>query len=202
MLNSAHNTNYYTDGYFAIKQTVSLLLSISAFVGLSLVPFAWLRQKAGTLLASGFVLCALLFVLGNMLHVSAIAQCSLGACRWFSLGPLGSFQPAEMLKFGMLIYMALFLGKRMRQGVINDLHQTIIPMVIMMCAALFFVIFLQKDMGTGLALTAMVACMVVMSGMSWRWLAYLAAGCVALVLLLIVIAPHRMERVATFFQGG
>ena len=144
VLNSAHNTNYYTDGYFAIKQTVSLLLSISAFVGLSLVPFAWLRQKAGTLLASGFVLCALLFVLGNMLHVSAIAQCSLGACRWFSLGPLGSFQPAEMLKFGMLIYMALFLGKRMRQGVINDLHQTIIPMVIMMCAALFFVIFLQK----------------------------------------------------------
>lgn len=201
VLNSAHNTNYYTDGYFAIKQTVSLLLSISAFMGLSLVPFAWLRQKAGTLLASGFVLCALLFVLGNMLHVSAIAQCSLGACRWFSLGSLGSFQPAEMLKFGMLIYMALFLGTRMRQGVINDLHQTIIPMVIMMCAALFFVIFLQKDMGTGLALTAMVACMLVMSGMSWRWLAYLAAGCVALVLLLIVIAPHRMERVATFFQG-
>ena len=201
VLNATHHTSYYTDTYFAFKQTLSLGLAAVAFVGLSLVPFARLQARAGTIVAVGFGLCTLLFVMGNMLHVTAIAQCSLGACRWFNMGPLGSFQPSELLKFGMLLYIALFLGIRVRQGVLNDYQQTIIPVVLMTLAALFFVVILQKDMGTGLTLSAIIASMLVMSGMNGRILAAMALGGVLLIGVMIVIAPHRMERVVTFLQG-
>lgn len=201
VLNATHHTTYYTDTYFAFKQTLSLGLAAVAFVGLSALPFAWLQARAGMIMTVGFGLCALLFVMGNLLHVEAVAQCSLGACRWFNIGPLGSFQPSELLKFGMLLYIALFIGARARQGVLDDYQQTVIPVVLMTLAALFFVVVLQKDMGTGLALSAIIASMLVMSGMNKRILATMLLGGVVLIGIMIAIAPHRVERVMTFLQG-
>lgn len=201
VLNAAHNTAYYTDTYFVLKQTVSLFLAIGAFIALSLIPFGKIKEKSGIILAIGFGLCALLVVAGNMLHIDAIAKCTLGACRWFQLGPLGSFQPAEFLKFGILLYMAWFLGVRYKAGKLDDIQQTIIPASLMTLAALFFVVVLQKDMGTGIALTSIVASIFVVSGIKGKTLGILALAGTLFIISMIVIAPHRMERIATFIQG-
>lgn len=201
VLNNAYGTDYYGSTYFFVKQTISLFLALVAFIVAAVLPYQVLQKHAGKILATGFIACAVLLFFGNIIHVEAIAQCSLGACRWFSLGPLGSLQPAELVKFGLLLFTAGFLGTRAQQGLINDRHQTLIPLGIIVGVALVFIIGIQKDMGTGLTLIAILAAMLLMAGLKLRiWL--LLAGVMFIVgVLFVLIAPHRLERISTFFSG-
>jgi cell division protein FtsW len=198
VLNNSAGTDY-TGIYFFIKQTVSIFLALAAFALTALVPYVFFRKHAKTILLIGFISCAVLAVAGWI--GLGIAQCSLGACRWYDLGPLGSIQPAEFLKFGMLLFAAGFLGMRARQGLINDLHKTLIPMGVIALAAIVFVIGIQKDMGTGIALVAILAAMFVVAGLNLRTIGMLGLAILGLMVVMIVIAPHRMERITTFFQG-
>ena len=201
VLNTAEGTDFYTSTYFVIKQTVSLAVAIGAFVVMSMLPVNVLTRHAGKILAIGLIACVLLAFFGNILKADAIVKCTLGACRWFELGPLGSFQPAELLKFGVLVFTAGFVGARIKQGLINDVEKTIMPIGIIAAVSLFLTIILQKDMGTGIALTAILASMLMVGGVSKTLGFKLLAGVLACGVLLIVMAPHRVERVVTFLQG-
>lgn len=199
VLNNSFGTDNYTDTYFFIKQTISLTLALCAFGAMALIPHSILRHNAAKILGAGFIACAILALAGWV--GLGIAQCSLGACRWFDLGPFGSLQPAEFLKFGMLLFAAGFLGMRAKQGLVNDLHRTLIPLGLVILPAIIFVIVIQKDMGTGLALLAIVGAMLVMAGLKLKTIGMVAAVGLALMVLAIIIAPHRIDRVTTFFQG-
>ena len=201
VLNNAYGTDYYTATYFFIKQSASIILALAAFIMLALVPFRLFQQHAGKILVAGLGACLLLFIFGNIFHVEAIAQCSLGACRWFNLGPIGSLQPAEFLKFGVLIFSAGFLGMRAKQGLINDRNKTLIPIGLVMAIVTIFVIGFQKDMGTGIVMFAMLAAMFLMAGMSLRTGGAMLLLALAVGVLFILIAPHRIDRVTTFFSG-
>jgi cell division protein FtsW len=200
VLNNAYGSDYESM-YFFIRQTIYLGAALLAFVITAvLLPVTFLQKHAGKILATGFVACLALFLLGNVVHVESIAQCSLGACRWFNIGQFG-FQPAEILKFGMLIFAAGFLGVRAKQGLINDRAQTLIPLGILTGLALLFVIIIQKDMGTGIALTAILAAQLLMAGINAKTMAMIGGIVLAAGVLMILIAPHRLERIATFFSG-
>lgn len=201
VLNTSFGTDYYNDTYFVVKQSISLLIALVAFVFMATFPYERLKKYAGKILMVGFAACVLLFVTGNILHIEQIAQCSLGACRWFELGPLGSLQPAELLKFGLLLFTAGFLGMRMKQGQINDLHKTLIPLGVVVLLASLFVIGLQKDMGTGISMLAIIASMLVIGGIDKRMGGMLLGAALLLGVLMIVIAPHRIERISTFLAG-
>lgn len=201
VLNNAYGTDYYGSTYFFIKQTISLFLALVAFAITATLPYTVLVKHAGKLVGAGFVASMVLVFFGNIVHIEAIAQCSLGACRWFSLGPLGSIQPAELLKFGLLIFSAAFLGARAKQGLINDRSETLIPLGILVGIALLFIIGIQKDMGTGITLAAMVAVMLLVAGLNVRNGMLIASIMIVVGVLFILIAPHRVERVITFFSG-
>lgn len=201
VLNNAYGTDYYTGTYFFIKQTISLAMALFVFALMALIPYTVLQKYAGKILLAGFIACGVLVVFGNLLHVEAIAQCSLGACRWFNLGPLGSLQPAEFLKFGLLVFCAGFLGLRAQQGLINDRDRTLVPIAIIAGLAILFVIGLQKDMGTGIALVAILASMMLIAGVNKRVGAALLAIALVVGAIFIVIAPHRIDRITTFFSG-
>ena len=199
VLNNANGTDFYTSTYFFIKQSVSLLLALVAFAFMAIVPVGFLKTHATRILMIGLAACAVLAIAGAL--GMGIAMCSHGACRWFNLGSFGTLQPAELLKFGLLLFTAGFLGMRMKQGLVNDTNKTLIPLGALILIAVIFVIGIQKDMGTGIAMLSIVASMMVVSGMSRR-IGMLVGG-IALVLgiLLIVTAPHRIERVMTFLAG-
>src|ERR671932_50918 len=55
VLNNAYGTDYYTSMYFFVKQTVSLLLALGAFILIATVPFAWIKRHSGKILAIGFI---------------------------------------------------------------------------------------------------------------------------------------------------
>lgn len=200
VLNSSYGTDYYGSTYFFIKQTVSLLLALGAFIAMAMIPYTLIQRHAGKILLAGFVACGVLAILGAV-GADAIAQCSLGACRWFRVGPLGSIQPAEFLKFGLLIFTAGFLGMRAQQGLVNSRDKTLIPLGVIILTAIVFVIGFQKDMGTGIVLVSILTSMLLVAGLSLRMGAILAGLLLLVGVIFIIIAPHRIDRVTTFFQG-
>ena len=201
VLNFAYGTDYYGSTYFFLKQTTSLFLAMVAFIIAATVPYQFFQKHAGKILLTGFAASALLMIFGNLFHVEAIAQCSLGACRWFNLGPLGSFQPAELLKFGMLLFAAGFLGTRAKQGLINDWSQTLLPFGAVVITAMIAIVGIQKDMGTGIALAAILGAMLLIAGLKLRIGALLVGVAILFGVVFILIAPHRIDRVTTFLSG-
>lgn len=198
VLNSAYGSNY-SETYFFIKQIISMLLSMVAFAAAALIPYALQSKYAGKTVLISLGACALLAVAGwaNL----GIAQKTLGATRWFNLGIFGSLQPSEMLKFAVLIFSAGLLGYRSRQGKVNDMQQTIIPLAILLAVALLFIVVIQKDLGTGVSLIGIASAMLFVSGINKKNGLKIAAAILAAGSIFIISAPHRVERVLTFLKG-
>lgn len=184
--------------HYMLKQLTYLGIGLGAFIGAMMIPLAWWKRFAGPLVIVALALSALLAVLGAF--SASPAMCFNGACRWFDLG-IVSFQPAELLKFSLLIYIAVFLAARMKKGEVNDIEKTVVPLAILLGLSAFFVVVLQKDMGTGLTIIGTVAAMLVVSGISTRILAMGVGVAGVLGLLFILFSPHRIDRVTTFLGG-
>ena len=189
----------YSDTYFFIKQLTSFALAGVAFILMAKIPYEFILKQGSKLLWIGLISCALLAIAGWA--DLGIAQATNGATRWFNLGPIGSIQPAEILKFGILIYLAGFLGIRAREGKINDLHATLIPVGILAAISLLFVIVIQKDMGTGIALIAIFSSMLFVGGINKKLIIGLLVTLLVSGLILVFTSPHRVDRVLTFLQG-
>jgi cell division protein FtsW len=200
VLNNAYGSNY-SDTYFFVKQLVSLGLALGAFIVMAVVPYGWTLKRGGLILVIGLVACVVLAVAGWAHLDIAQGANNFGANRWFNLGALGSLQPAEIVKFGMLVFVAGFLGTKAKKGKVNDVQGTLIPLGIITAIAMLFIVVIQKDLGTGIALTSLLVTMFVVAGISKK----IGIGLLVIALLagvvFIISAPHRLDRITTFAQG-
>ncbi len=187
----------FSDQYFFVKQLISFVIAMGGFFLMAKLPYETVFKHGSKVLVIGFIACVILAIGGW----SGIIEGTNGAVRWFNLGPLGSIQPAEILKLGLLLYLAVFLGIRSRDGKINDLKATLLPVGAIAAFALLFVIVIQKDLGTGISLTAIVASMLFMAGINRKIIFGLFGLLLFAGLFLIFTSAHRVERVMTFLQG-
>lgn len=67
--------------------------------------------------------------------------------------------------------------------------------------ALFAVVVLQKDLGTGIALLAIVMTMLVASGMKWSILGKIVGSLVVVGMVFVISAAASHGAVMTFMQG-
>ncbi|MBC7565058.1 FtsW/RodA/SpoVE family cell cycle protein [Candidatus Saccharibacteria bacterium] len=198
VLNNAIGSNY-SDSYFFVKQTISLLLAVGVFVGISFIPYTFIIKHAPKVLILGLTACVVLFVASKI--GLPIADATYGASRWFNLGIFGSLQPAEIVKFGLLLYLAVFLGNRAKEGKVNDAKATLIPVAIIVGISLLFIVVIQKDLGTGIAMSSIVITMLFLAGMNKKIGLGLAAAVLVMGAVFIFTAPHRVERIMTYLQG-
>ncbi|MCX6728754.1 MAG: FtsW/RodA/SpoVE family cell cycle protein [Candidatus Saccharibacteria bacterium] len=198
VLNNAYG-GHYGDAYFFLKQAVSLVIALVAFGAMAFLPYKSVTKNASKILVVALGVCVLLAIAG-WAHLG-IAQQSLGATRWFNLGPLGSLQPSELLKFGILVFIAGFLGNKVRQGKVNNVQETLIPLAIITAISMLFIIVIQKDLGTGISLVCIIASMLYIGGINKRIGGIVLLTIAVAGLILIVSAPHRMDRILTYFHG-
>ena len=199
LLNFAYGSDY-SDNFFFNKQLISVIVSLVAFSACAILPHELFTKKfAKQLFLAGLILSILLVFLGAVLHLPFAGETN-GAYRWFYIGGF-SFQPSELLKFGSLVFIAGLLGRRVKQGKINDVNETLLPIGIIMAISLFVVVVLQKDLGTGVSLIAIVLSMIVVSGMRAKLVWQIIAALAVIGVIFIVSTPHRMDRMSTYFQG-
>lgn len=180
---------------FFYRQLAHVALGVVVFVIAANTPLRWWRKALPWLAAAAVVALSLMF----------IPQLSItegGATRWLDLG-IASFQPAELLKLVVLIAAAAWFAGLSREEV-GDYKHALVPVLLVLGVIGLFVLLHQRDLGSMLIITAVAAAIFFVSGVPWRQLGILAAAGGAAGVLSVITAPHRLERLSTFFQpeGG
>jgi cell division protein FtsW len=171
---------------FLVKQGAYALAGAVLLTVFARTDYHRLRLLAPTLLVAALALCVL---------VLAVAPAVNGARRWFFFGPV-SFQPSELAKVAVCIWVCAHLSRRPAPETLGELMKPI-GLVVALFAGLILV---QPDLGTTIALMLMVAGVLVVSGLPIRVL--LTAGCAALALgaAAIWIEPYRRARLFAFLD--
>jgi cell division protein FtsW len=148
-----------------------------------------LRRFTPLLLIGSFGLLLLVLVPGIGIEVN-------GARRWIGPGTL-SFQPSELMKLALILYVAQFLASHPRR--IQTFKGMLNPIVVVTGAAALLVAA-EPDLGTALVICMAVAALLVAAGVPLRYLGYLAAGGVALIGLLVLFQPYQQARLTAFLD--
>lgn len=163
--------------------------SIALFIMSNIYYRNW-RQYAFYIYAAAVTLTLAVFIPGlGMSHG--------GATRWLDLG-ITTFQPAELLKIGYIIYVATWLSGTHRH--IDSWRYGVLPFVGISAIA-GVVLLLQPDTDTFLIMAAAGAAMFVVSGGRWRDIAILAAAAVLLLIVVAFMRPYVMDRITTFMNS-
>ena len=196
-MNQAYGENYATT-YFFIHQLVSVVIATAAFFVAYKYPYAKLRQYAKILVIVALALCAVMAVLAFI--GSSLVSCQLGACRWFNFR-IVSLQPEELLKLSLVLYLAQLLASRKEAGKLNSWAEFWRPFTIVCVLSLLFVIVLQKDLGTGVAVVAIILAELFMSGIELKKFMMVLLAMLVMGVMALVVSPHRLERMMTFSGG-
>jgi cell division protein FtsW len=185
------SANHVSSNYYATKQLLAISLSLVAFIITAQVPLRWWRQAYKPLLA----VAAVATLLALILPVNP----AYPAHRWVRLGSF-SFQSVEVVKFAIMLWLAGFLGERLRQGTIADTNLTLKPILMALGAIGLIVAGVQSDLGSTGVMVIMMASMAFISGLPLKRI-MLIGGVIALMLVLTVSAiPYRRARLATYFH--
>jgi rod shape determining protein RodA len=107
-----------------------------------------------------------------------------GSKRWLNLG-FFQFQPSEFGKVLFVLALAGFLAERSRR--LNEPRTTLAAVGLALIPILL--VFLQPDFGSALVYCAATAAVLLVAGTPWSQLAALAAGVVALAVLVLGLLP-------------
>lgn len=118
------------------------------------------------------------------------------AHRWIIIGPF-SFQPSELAKPVLILFLAWFLSTRLDQ--MRDWRHTLLRAAIMPVVFMLLVVK-QPDLGTALVLAGVTAMMLVLAGMEWKYLALAAAVSLPPLAILLFWVSWRRQRMLVFLH--
>jgi cell division protein FtsW len=155
----------------------------------SKVPYKFWRKYALIILAVSIISCILVFL-------PKIGFAHNGARRWLNLGPF-SFQPAELLKFGTVIYYAAWLATTKNK--IKDFKFGPLPLYILI-AVTGALLMKQPDTGTFMVLFVSLTAMFIVAGGKWRYVLLLILVSGLSIIILAQFRPYLMSRFLTFLD--
>lgn len=193
-INSGAQDSTLDHNHFMYRQMGYLAIGIAAFVVTAFVPLEFWRKFRLQILGGAVICSLLLVILPGALTISVN-----GATRWINLGFI-SFQPAELLKFGLVLFMAGFLATRVKEQKVDSRDETLVPLLVVLGLISLLVVIAQKDMGTMFALLAIFLASLFMAGVNRKHMSLIVGGIVTAGILMVVTFPHRMARILTFLN--
>jgi cell division protein FtsW len=172
--------------YYLKRQALYAVAGLVALVLLSRTDYRRLRHAAGPLLLASFVLLVAVLAVGTAVN---------GARRWIPLGTL-TFQPSELAKLALALWIAGLLARRPAPQTLADLVRPIGLVVGAACA----LILVEPDLGSALAIVIMVAAILLVAGTPVRTLATGSGIAGMLVLAAIWFEPYRRARIFSFID--
>lgn len=141
-----------------------------------------------------FFLISLVFLV--MVFIPGFETKIYGASRWLKLGPF-SFQPSEMLKLSVILYLAAWLGGK--KDKIRDFLEGAIPFFVIV-AVISFLLIKQPDIGT-LGLIIIVAISIFFaSGAKISHLFFMGLAGIIALWVIVKIESYRMSRLLVFLH--
>ncbi len=115
--------------------------------------------------------------------------------RWIRFGSLFTFQPSEIAKPVLILFLAWFLSKRL--DTIVDWRHTLLRAAIMPVVFILLIVK-QPDLGTALVLAGVTAMMLMLAGMEWKYLVAAIAVALPPLAALLFWVPWRRARMLAF----
>ncbi|MES2087374.1 MAG: putative lipid II flippase FtsW [Patescibacteria group bacterium] len=131
-----------------------------------------------------------------LVFVPGIGRAYGGGSRWIAIGP-ASFQPAEFLKIGFVIYMAAWLART--KDAVTSFKEGILPIIILL-ALVGAILLKQPDTDTFISIFLATIGMFIVAGGRFRHLALLGFCSILGLALLVYTRPYLMSRFQTFLN--
>jgi cell division protein FtsW len=180
----------FNDPYYMLKRQIAWVLigSMACFFA-ARAPLELLRRLTPFLLAIALALSLAVFIPG-------IGQPLLGSRRWIFVAGL-SFEPSELAKLALVLYLASILAKKQER--INDPLNSIVPPLLVVLAFAAIVYF-QKDFSTAVFLLAIALCMFLIAQVRLLYVILLSLLFLPLGGMLLFTQAYRVERLMAFFN--
>lgn len=174
---------------FFRRQVMWIGLGAVAAVIAMQVPISLVRRGIPALLLVAFVLMILSFVPG-------VGAQYLGARRWIFLFGY-SFQPSELVKLALVLYLAFILEKK--QDRMDDPVNALLPplIVVVLFASL---IYLQNDFSTALFVSFVSLVMFFVARVRIRYFISLGVMAIPLATILLLSREHRVNRILAYLD--
>jgi len=180
---------HHDSWYYLKRQCVWSVLGLSLLHVLSRIDYVWWKRLSLPLL--GGITILLVMVLLPSLGLTAN-----GARRWLGVGPI-SIQPAEMLKLGLVVYLAAYLTKK--GGRIQDFQTGVLP-ALLVVGLLSGLVLMEPDLGTVVVLGVVTGSLLFIGGARLSHLSTLVLCAVPIGLALMLSTEYRRQRVMAFWE--
>ena len=180
----------FQDSFHYVKQQA--LFTVIGFIIMyivSKIDYNIYFKKANIILGICFLLLILVLIPG-------IGSIRNGSRSWFGIGPFG-IQPSEFIKLALIIFTSKYLVNSNK--FLKSYKKGVIPILGIACLA-FGLIMLQPDLGTGLVLMVSIIALLFIAGVNMKFFYILGVIGVIGVVILIAIAPYRMDRITSFLD--
>lgn len=180
----------FDDAFKYVKnQGLFAIVGIFLIFIISKIDYKIYYEKAGII----FGVCIILLIL---VLIPGIGNIRNGSRSWFGIGSFG-IQPSEFAKIGLIILTSKYLSKSNK--FIKDIKKGIIPILGLMFFV-FGLIMFQPDFGTGMIIVVSILSMLFVAGVNIKFFIGLGSIGVVGIVVLILIAPYRMDRITSFLN--
>ncbi len=176
--------------HYLLRHSVSLLIAITAAMALFRLPSAAWQKAAPILFLVSTALLVLVFVPGIGREVK-------GSWRWISLGPLGNFQPSELMKLATVIYAADYTVRK--AALMGSIQKGFLPMFLVMLL-ITGLLQMEPDLGATLVIVAIAMGILFLGGLNLRLFLFLLVLVVLGVITLVQANPYRLVRMMNFMD--
>jgi cell division protein FtsW len=180
----------FNDPYFFLKKQLfwALLGAVAMLVAVR-VDYRHLER----LVLPALIVAAVLLVL---VLVPPFGQSINGTRRWIRLGVV-SFQPAELAKLALVLYLAAFVARNGER--LGELRRGLLP-PLLVAGGFAALVFVQPDLGNCLTLIALTFGLLYLAGSPARYLGWALAPALPLLAIAIYVAPYRLRRMTAFWD--
>jgi cell division protein FtsW len=173
--------------YFLKRELVYALIGLCGFQVALRIDYGIYRRFAYPLLAASVLLLAAVLKLGPRVG---------GAIRWFRFGPL-SFQPSELAKFALCVYLATLLARKAEQ--VKDFSVGFLPPLVV-TGVLMGLLLKQPDLGTAVIFGAVALGLLFVAGTRTSYLILAVLVAAPAGWNFILSTPFRMRRMLAFLD--
>jgi cell division protein FtsW len=175
-------------GFFFLRQLAFAALGYFLMIVLMNVDYRfWQREK---------VLRALLWISAAALALVLVMPEVNGAHRWIRFGWV-SIQPSEIAKLVLLIYIADYLHRHETE--INQFRARLLPCLVVLLSFSALIV-IEPDLGQAVCLLLIVAVLMFIAGLSWKFIGFAAAAGIPMLAIAILAFPYRFQRIVAFLD--
>ena len=174
--------------YFVKKQLVGFMLGLILFFGALMFDYHNFHKLRWYII--GFSLLSLVLV-----FVPGLGVTSNGARRWIGIGGF-TIQSSEIAKFGFVIFASCYLSKNYNK---MKTFKGMLPILIsggLTC----LLILLEPNLSVTLCVGVVMLAMLFVGGVRFKHFLLVLIPALALVPILIIIEPYRLQRLTAFLN--